>query len=140
MLGVLGAPCGRMVLEDKDRKKVQISHRVECLKKIYSENEVLCKTKLDKKFFESLETWIKNRNMYVHGLYKGEERYNERSAASAELAKDGKDLAKKLYNEVKRVRRYIKSHPDIVLCAKYCYNSSCNYKNLSAEVKNNENI
>lgn len=140
LLGVLGAPCGRMVLQDGDRRKVQISHRVECLKKIYCASENIGKTKLDNSFFNSLEAWIKNRNIYVHGLYKGEEKYNERSKASEKLAKEGKDLAKYLYNEVKRVRRYISSHPDVVLCTKHCYNSSCNYRDLSMEVKNNENI
>ena len=120
LLGVLGASCGRMVLADSDRNNVQISHRVKCLKKIYSASESLGNTKLDKKFFKSLEKWIKDRNAYVHGLYKGEEKYSERSQASEKLAKDGKELARLLYNEVARVRRYIKSHPDIVLCSIQC--------------------
>ena len=62
MLGLIGMPCNKFI-EDKERKKVQISHRISCVKKFRKNSPLFEKTKLSSKFFDKLENWIAKRNM-----------------------------------------------------------------------------
>ena len=66
ILGVLGSPCGKKVLPDYKRKDVKISHRIECVKKIYSMKPDIGNTKLTaetiKKSANGLKTEI---NMFT---------------------------------------------------------------------------
>ena len=48
ILGMLGRPCSKYLL-DADRKKVQISHRIECLKK-QQNYEVFIRTHLPRNY------------------------------------------------------------------------------------------
>ncbi len=111
ILGILGAPCNKNA-DPAERRKVNISHRIKCLKKVYISELSIGNTKLDEKFFNKLEKWRDKRNIIVHGFYKNEFQYNERSAQNEKLAKDGLTLARMLYNETKRLRRYRKSHAE----------------------------
>jgi len=111
LLGLMGAPCNKF-LPNSERKKVDISHRIKCLKKAYNNSEI-GKTKLDTAFFNKLDKWRNDRNIIVHGFYKNEIQYRERSAKNKKLSEDGLQLARKLYNEVKRLRRYRKNHPEV---------------------------
>ena len=133
ILGVQCSPCGKKVLTDNQRKDVMISHRVACVEKIYKSNCDIGNTKLDKKFFDKLKKWINNRNQYVHGLYKGEMKYKERCADSKKLAVDGKELARMLYNETKRLRRYVSTHPECSYGLKNCNSGGCAFKAVYEE-------
>ncbi len=128
IIGVLGSPCGKKVLPDNKRKDVKISHRIECVRKIYSKKPDIGNTKLTAETIKKISQWTKDRNQYVHGLYKGEMKYKERCEHSKKLAEDGKEYAKMLYNEAKRLRRYISNHPDCCDGMKICYSSGCDFK------------
>lgn len=105
ILGVLGLPCNKDLPNDL-RRKVLISHRIECLNRIFKMNkELFKKTKLEKTFFDKLKKWTEKRNTYVHGLYKNANDYREKKGNSKQLAVSGELLARKLYNEAKRLRR-----------------------------------
>lgn len=107
--GLLGAPCNKNI-SSSDRRKVNISHRIKCIKKCYEQTQYIRSKKIDKKFFVNLENWIKKRNTIVHGLYKNELEYKERSAANMKLSEEGLVFCRMLYNEVKRLRRYLRTH------------------------------
>ena len=109
MLGLLGMPCNKFI-EISKRKKIQISHRISCVKKIHKKSRLFEKTKLSSKFFDDLERWITKRNMYVHGLYKNEIEYHSRIKGAKELAKKGLDFTRLLYDEVNRLKRLKKNH------------------------------
>ena len=123
MLGILGAPCNRL-LPDAERRKFNISQRVKCAKRLFGDNEVVFeKSKLDKKYFNKLEKWVKNRNQYVHGLYKNEIEYKQR-VSDRKLAETGLELCKLLYNELNRLKRLSKNHPELfeklIVCDNLC--------------------
>lgn len=111
--GIVGFPCSK---ECDFRDKIQISHRIECLRAYRRANPVIFeKTKLAKNFFTDngeLNSWIKSRNGYVHGLYKDEIKYRGRVAAIKNLAQDGLEYSRLLYNEAKRLRRIMQYHPE----------------------------
>ena len=126
ILGILGAPCNKNA-SPKERKDVDISHRIHCLKRIYELRPAIGTTKLDNEFFANLKAWCTQRNIIVHGFYKNELKYQERSAQNKKLAEDGLILARMLYNEAKRLRRYQTSHSDIdLLTVAKCFKSGCN--------------
>ena len=126
ILGLLGAPCNKYA-NDKERRKIDISHRINCLSKIYTTTTTLENTKLDAEFFNKLNRWRNSRNIIVHGFYKNEMKYHERSAKNKTLAEDGLLLSRMLYNEVKRLRRYQKSHTATNLSeVSRCYEQHCN--------------
>lgn len=128
LLGVLGARCNKNLLF-KQRKDMKISHRITCLSEYYKNESNIGKTKLSKEYFVKLGKWTTDRNTYVHGLYKNEVVYNERCMQCKRMAEDGLLLARMLYNEVKRLRRYLKSHPEIKLPAEsICRSKSCAVK------------
>lgn len=133
LLGVLGSPCGKKVLTDNQRKDVMVSHRVSCVERIYKSNYDIGNAKLDKKFFNKLKEWINRRNQYVHGLYKGEMKYKERCVDSKKLAVDGREIARLLYNEAKRLRRYVSNHTECNFGLKTCYSDSCKFKTVCEE-------
>ena len=125
LLGVIGAPCNKE-LPDTLRKDIKISHRITCVSKLYKNNSNIGNTKLTKQYFADLKSWILKRNTYIHGLYKNEFEYDNRSAHCKEIAEEGLLLARMLYNEVKRLRRHLKVHPDLVVFStKLCYAKSC---------------
>lgn len=130
MLGLIGMPCNKFI-EDKERKKVQISHRISCVKKFRKNSPLFEKTKLSSKFFDKLENWIAKRNMYVHGLYKNEIEYNSRIKGAKELAEKGLVFTRQLYNEVSRLKRLKKNHFDeyeTLISTIKCSTSNCNLK------------
>ena len=129
ILGLFGAPCNKN-LSSNIRKEIAISHRIKCIKKIYNDNEELGNTKIDIAFLDELNEWIKNRNTITHGFYKNVIKYNERSKKNRDLAKQGLSLAKKLYNEAKRLRRFRDNHIDnnLLKMSKCCV-TGCKAKN-----------
>ena len=110
MLGLLGMPCNKF-MEASERKKIQISHRISCVKKFRKNSHLFEKTKLSPKFFGNLENWIAKRNIYVHGLYKNEIEYNSRMKGAKDLAEKGLIYTRLLYNEVNRLKRLKKNYP-----------------------------
>ena len=129
ILGILGAPCNNKA-PDNERRNIKISHRIKCLEKIYISNTLIGNTKLDKKFFNQLDKWRSDRNTIVHGFYKNELKYQERSAQNKRMAEDGLELARKLYSEAKRLRRYQSAHKEInLLSIAECHFKVCIQKN-----------
>ena len=105
MSGVFSLPCNKN-LEPNVRKAINISQRIECLKKTYkSADELFEKTYLNNKFWNNIENWIVKRNTYVHGLLKNAVDYNSRLFQTKELAKTGFDLVSIIYKEVNRIKR-----------------------------------
>ena len=105
MSGVFGLPCNKL-LELEKRKAINISQRVKCLKKTYKMSDVLFeKTSIDNEFWRNIEEWIKQRNIYVHGLLKNADEYKSRLSQIEKLAKIGFDLIYVLYKEVNRIKR-----------------------------------
>ena len=113
LCGIFGFPCNKD-LEPSIRTTINITQRVKCLKSIYKDHPVCVNrvTKLDSIYWKNLERWIKRRNTYVHGLYKRAEEYVTRGTEVQELAEQGYEYTRLLYNEVKRVRRLTRNHPD----------------------------
>lgn len=134
ILGIIGLPCNQF-LPDDARRKVCISHRVACLKKIRKTHSVFEKSKLPKNYFDSLEKWIKTRNGYIHGLYKNEVRFKTRMKDSKETAEKGLELCKQLYNEANRIRRLSKKSESISWCQIRCYTTDCKLFSENRDVK-----
>lgn len=113
LCGVAGLPCGKNC---KCRKDIKISHRIECLRAFYNYNtSITSGTKLPNNFFSKkgeLRTWTDGRNRFVHGLYKDEIKYKDRIISNKDLAEDGYEYARLLYNETKRLRRMRNNHGD----------------------------
>lgn len=124
ILGMLGLPCNQF-LDHKDRKDICISHRIACLKKIKRASMTFEKSKLPKKYFETLEKWIRTRNGYIHGLYKSEVQYKTRMKDSKETAEKGFELCRLLYNEANRIRRMIKKQNWDDSTGILCYSDKC---------------
>ena len=121
IMGVLNLPCNKDLPADI-RKEFKISMRIECLKKAYlCGDDVFVSSKLNKTFWERLKKWIRNRNMYVHGLYKNAEVYKERINDLRLIAEEGFELVNLVYNETKRIRAKQKKN-------KYGYISECSKK------------
>lgn len=121
LMGLLGAPCNRL-LPDKDRKDIQISHRLACAKRLFDGREMFLRSKLSPEFFEKLDKWMKKRNRYVHGLYKNELLYTARIKGLKDFSEKGLRYARLLYNEVKRLRRLPQG---CVLDVNICTSSGC---------------
>lgn len=119
ILGRLGLPCS-MELQPELRNKINISTRISCLNKIREKNLLIFNnTKLEKEFFFDwrdeglLAMWIKDRNTYVHGLYKDAIKYEERNDLSKEIARRGYSLTDSLFAEASRLGRLLRSNPDL---------------------------
>ena len=110
LLGVLGMPCNKY-LDDKDRKKVAISHRLDCADNFRRQSPIFQNSKLSKKFFRKLKMWTEVRNGYIHGLYKNELKYKQRMA-DRKFAEEGYQYCKELYAEVNRLKRREAKHPE----------------------------
>lgn len=125
--GVLGFPCGKMCNNKQD---IKISSRIECLR-VYRNKSItiFSKSKLPKNFFTKngeLRLWIKKRDCRVHGLFKNEEEFEKRIEENEELARQGYEYAKLLYNEAKRIRRLRKNHNDVFASAvAACKRNNC---------------
>ncbi len=127
LCGVLGLPCGKSC---RCRKDIKISSRIDCLRSYRNNNtSVFQKTKLPQNFFSEkgiLRKWIQKRDRIVHGLYKDELKYTERFQGSRELAQNGYEYCKLLYNETKRIRRLKASHPEqFEIVVALCNNQQC---------------
>ena len=125
-LGVLGMPCNKN-LQSNIRKDINISQRINCLKGIMNNSSIFEKSKLDNKFFKSLENWITERNGIIHGLYKNEKKYKPRMKNAKELAEQGCDHAKKLYNEASRLRKIRKNHKDLLMNVNELCKGNCKF-------------
>ena len=124
ILGLLGLPCCQFI-PDKDRQKINISHRIECISKIKKNSCLFENSKLPNAYFKELSKWIVNRNGYIHGLYKNEVRYGARMRNAKITAEKGLQLCKLLYNETGRIRRIINNHKPIEWDGISCYQNSC---------------
>lgn len=128
ILGLLGYPCNQF-LDDKKRQRVQISDRVECLKKIYNKKDNrTIKNKLPECFFTKngvVTKWIKERNAYIHGLYKNGEDYQKRLYKSREIAESGMKIADYLYKEANRLKRIKKDNPELFQGCFRCPGKEC---------------
>ena len=83
-------------------------------------------TKITNAFWGSLKQWIKDRNIYVHGLYKRPEMYSQRLNDRRKLAEDGVEMARLLYNEAKRIRRIEHNHPEkLIFDEDHCNGGKC---------------
>ena len=125
ILGILGCPCNKD-LTDADRSRINISHRIVCLKKYYIQrNKLTEKSKLDEKYFHELKSWLNERNGYVHGLYKNASEYTNRKSQAQQIAVTGKELSRLLYNEAKRLRRLYKVSNDLFMEHPKCKSKKC---------------
>lgn len=125
--GLLDCPCNKFIGK-KIRKEIKISHRIACLTKLYKKHAVCLDNgcKLTNKEWNYLNSWIKKRNIYVHGLYKCADQYQTRMNEVKELAEEGERLAKLLYNEVKRLRRRRDANSCLFqYCGERCKSKSC---------------
>ena len=124
IMGVIGLPCNKN-LPDNERRSINISDRIECLRKIQKNSAVFSASKLPPNFFDKLNKWIDHRNTYIHGLYKNEIQYRTRMKNIMVFSTRGFDYCKLLYNESKRLRSLLQKNgiPDIsFLCnKKQCY-------------------
>ena len=113
--GLLGCPCNKE-LDANTRSKINISSRISCLKALYKKHPacICSKTKIDNNYWKKLNAWRKSRNVYVHGLYKRPELFVSRMEEAKDLATEGIELARMLYNEAKRIRRLQNSHPEML--------------------------
>jgi hypothetical protein len=124
LLGLLGAPCNKFLL-DEERKKIQISHRLGCANAFRKEMAVFKNTKLSMKFFDKLYDWVNKRNEYIHGLYKNELRYSTRIKNAKEFSQKGLEYCRLLYNEVNRLKRLQKKNPELFV-QQACKSNKCN--------------
>lgn len=125
--GQLELPCGQKC---PNRKDIKISQRIECLRKNRILNTVVFETtKLPKRFFTErgeLRTWIKQRDIIIHALYKNSLLYQTRTGDLEECAQSGICYARALYNEAKRIQRMRKNHSDVFdTYVKVCSNPNC---------------
>lgn len=129
ILGMLGLPCNKD-LEIMTRKEVRISSRIKCLNQ-YRKNcpTVFNASKLEWNFFSShgkMNRWIRERNTFIHGLYKDAATYNSRKHLCREIAEDGLKIARGLYNEARRIRRMRNTHPELLeVECRICQNENC---------------
>lgn len=141
ILGILGLPCNK-ALDAKQRESVKISYRIECLNFIRKNSINFKSSKLDIDFFSNkgiLNKWIKERNTFIHGLYKSSDKYTQRIKDAEKLAADGYEITKLLYNEAKRLRRLSKNHPEqFQNCYGMCRKSKCKVNPL-IKINNTEN-
>lgn len=124
LLGVVGLPCNKG-LDDKLRKYIKISHRIACAGHLRKKCPAFQNSKLPMEFFSNLSKWITKRDKYVHGLYKNEIRYEMRINESKEQAETGLMYCRALYNEVTRLRRMCKTHPEYLDSTVYCRSKGC---------------
>ncbi len=129
MLGVLGYPCHKNI-DARIRVGVNISDRIECLRVCRNKNPMIFeKSKLPDNFLTpkgTLQKWIKDRNQYIHGLYKNADDYLVRKQDFKRVATDGYEYSRLLYNEVLRLRRLQKRDPQLfanAVCE--CKNKGC---------------
>ncbi|MBQ9880005.1 MAG: hypothetical protein IJM45_06175 [Clostridia bacterium] len=95
--GVLGLPCGKKC---RYRKDIKIGTRIECLRVYRNKNKnIFSKSKLPSNFFTNngeLKTWIGERDIRVHGLYKDGDSFREKMEKNKELSIEGKYYARLL--------------------------------------------
>ena len=139
LLGILDYPCNKN-LSPSIRKDIKISHRINCIQHRVKNDNVLFETsKIPKDFYEKkglLLTWTNQRNVLIHGYYKNAAEYSNRSSSCEELAKNGLEYARLLYNETKRLRRLLNSSPELFLQSK----GECRESGCKAYCKNNGSI
>lgn len=129
ILGVLGFPCNKEIDSSK-RRRINISDRIECIRVFRNKNpELFVRSKLPQPFFTQkgdLRTRLTKRDTYVHGLYKNVDEYVLRKDNSCDIAKQGLEYTRLLYNEAKRLNRILKNHPErLSQTHKVCKNLNC---------------
>lgn len=127
MLGIFGAPCNKFA-DDNVRRKINISHRIACLKYLMKNSSAFDNSKLNKKFFEDFEKWISERNRYIHGLYKNEIIYKQRMKNSKNMAEKGYEYCRLMYNEVNRIKRLKKKHCKDFDFITACHSHECTFR------------
>lgn len=136
MLGLLQMPCNKEQ-DPNVRKNMKISYRLQCLNYMRKHSPVFEKTKLDKNIFDKnhLQKWTNTRNIYIHGLYKNGYEYKNRKAECERLAIEGREYCRLIYNEVNRLKRLAKNHPEQFTTEGCCCRSrSCSlYETASCE-------
>ena len=123
LLGILGAPCNRYLLTEQ-RNKFNISQRLKCLKRLFANHAIFGKSKLNSNYFTQLKKWLESRNKFVHGLLKNEAEYEKR-VLNKTFAENGLKLCRLLYNEVNRIKRLLKKHPELFINISTCENKEC---------------
>ena len=124
LLGVIGLPCNKF-LPDGERRKIQLSHRISCANVFRRQLKIFDNTKLSKNFFDKLLQWTEKRNEYIHGLYKSELKYSQRIKDAKEFSEKGLEYCKSLYNEVNRVKKLAKVHPELFEDTISCKSGKC---------------
>lgn len=126
IMGVIGLPCNIQLLP-KEKQEINISKRIECLRRAYRDSNVLKNTLITNSFWKELGAWISTRNMYIHGLYKNVFQYKTRMKDVEELATKGYEYNKLLYKEAKRVRRLLHNNVFSDTNQIHCGRSVCSY-------------
>ena len=124
ILGVAGLPCNNN-LESGLRGSINISHRICCVKWLVQNSPLFEASKLDKEFFDKLKNWTVERNKYVHGLYKNEGMYEQRKEEAGALAENGLEYCRLLYNETRRLRRFVEKNAELLSCSIACHSKQC---------------
>ena len=125
LLSILGLPCNKF-LPDEIRKKIPISHRLECANALRKQSNIFENTKLSNIFFDTLLKWTQKRNEYIHGLYKNELKYSQRIKSAKEFSEKGLEYCRLLYNEVNRLKRLLKTQPQLFENRVNCKSNKCN--------------
>ena len=124
ILGILGLPCNQFI-SDNERRSINISCRINCLKEFVKTSKVFEKSKLTNKELSNIESWIGFRNQCVHGLYKNEIRYKTRMKDTKQRAEKGLELSRLLYDEAGRLRRIYKKENAIYRTEITCKSDRC---------------
>ncbi len=132
ILGLFSCPCNKDIPSNQ-RTKINISHRITCLKKLMKNSNHFETSKLNLQFFKGLDNWIKTRNQYIHGLYKNSSEYCHRTTEAKRLSESGLEFARMFYNEAKRLRRRIKEGQQFLdYDGEHCFSKKCS---LSQELE-----
>lgn len=123
LLGLLGAPCNNK-LPFEQRKKTQISHRINCFSKSDKHEVLFAKSKLNKSFWKKMKSWTDKRNGFIHGLYKNEIQYKNR-LSDKKYAEEGLEICRILYNETNRLKRLKKKSPEMFDNLPVCSSKDC---------------
>lgn len=128
ILGMLGLPCNQYI-SNKERRSINISCRINCLKDFVKKSRVFENTKLTNKELDKIKNWIDFRNQYVHGLYKNEIEYKTRMKNTKNMAEKGLKLSRLLYDEAGRIRRIYKKENAIDRTEITCKSDRCSLFN-----------
>lgn len=123
--GLLSMPCNKDI-ESNKRRSINISNRIKCIGTAYKKEKFLQSSRyISPKFWQNLAKWIGNRNVFMHGLLKNVELYDNRLAEITTVAENGFNFLSCLYNEAHRIKRlYTK---DNRICSSSLCLQNCRY-------------